>query len=529
MSRRGPSSSSRGQRAASPSEMIGRLRVMVEADQAPPGYEYAQTKLPDTSVEFRAAATVVNLALSMLETPEGRSCITRIGQTFIASRRSFHHIYEDDPRNMPWWVDFFLNRLRATFPNVVLSNHINGEGQTEKSNWARGGLKMRQWDPSMAGTMRLNKKVIENMITAGNNSASTNHPDELTAFESFMFLVSVTIAHELMHLFIGFLAGYNWPSTPPQLSFLPELFNNEIDDQEVGESGRYWEGVVLGGTVETYEDTSNPLGSRQAGDLFLFDSQMRARKLDRGCIRRNLDFNFDFPLRTVGRSIHIDDLDDQRRPMKDARATSLPRGVSLDRDRARTVEPAQLEYYASLPSHTATSIQMKGFDAAFDQHGVRGIRILFGDDTQSHWAWEPSSSVEQDLPACFALFPNGDPSKLRRIIVKHRVHSKDVLKIEYVNMASIDKSQSELGYRRAGGRYSTEYDTNRIYVQSFLIDGPGGERIESFSTLWTHALVGFEIKTNRGRTAAFTGGTVVGFWATMETDPGFTAMGPVLR
>ncbi|EGU74213.1 hypothetical protein FOXB_15274 [Fusarium oxysporum f. sp. conglutinans Fo5176] len=213
----------------------------------------------------------------------------------------------------------------------------------------------------------------------------------------------------------------------------------------------------------------------------------------------------------------------------------------------------------------ATSIQIKGFDVAFDQHGVRGICILFGDGTQSYWAgeyenipkrrvqgyaeedtvthlmggfdaaklviiainrdppsWEPSmstlwypeiptpdllfpgldatinnpfrpsSSVEQDLPACFALFPNGDLSKLRRIIVKHRVHSKDVLKIEYVNMASIDKSQSELGYRRAGERYSTEYDTNRIYVQSFLIDGPGGERIESFSTLWTHALVGFE-------------------------------------
>jgi hypothetical protein len=129
------------------------------------------------------------------------------------------------------------------------------------------------------------------MITAGNNSASTNHPDELTAFESFMFLVSVTIAHELMHLFVGFLAGYNWPSTPPKISFLPQLFNNDIDDEEVGESGRYWEGVVLGGTIESYENTSNPLGSRQAGDLFLFDSQMRARKLDRACIRRNLEFS----------------------------------------------------------------------------------------------------------------------------------------------------------------------------------------------------------------------------------------------
>ncbi|KAF5675450.1 hypothetical protein FCIRC_7434 [Fusarium circinatum] len=81
---------------------------------------------------------------------------------------------------------------------------------------------------------------------------------------------------------------------------------------------------------------------------------MRARKLDQACIRRNLEFNFDFPLRTVGRSIHIDGLDDQRRPMKDVRAASLPRGVSIDRDRARAVEPAQLEYYASLPSHNVT-------------------------------------------------------------------------------------------------------------------------------------------------------------------------------
>ncbi|KAF4946779.1 hypothetical protein FGADI_10983 [Fusarium gaditjirri] len=255
-----------------------------------------------------------------------------------------------------------------------------------------------------------------------------------------------------------------------------------------------------------------------------------------------------------------------------------------------------------LLAQQTTSLQIKGFDVALDQHGVRGICILFCDGTQSHWAgehenipkrklqtyaeddpithlrggfdaaklvtiginrdprsWEPTmsalwypeipapdllfpglhstmnnpfrprSSVEQDLPACFALFPNGDSSKLRRIIVKHRVHSKDVLKIEYVHMSSRDKSKSELGYRRPGRGCSTDYDTDRVYSQNFFIDGPGGERIESFSTLWTHALVGFEIKTNKGRTAAFTGGTVVGFWATMETDSGFTAMGPVLR
>ncbi|KAF4339888.1 hypothetical protein FBEOM_6186 [Fusarium beomiforme] len=159
-----------------------------------------------------------------------------------------------------------------------------------------------------------------------------------------------------------------------------------------------------------------------------------------------------------------------------------------------------------------------------------------------------SSVVDQDLPVCFRLFGDGDPGILSQITVRHRVHDKYTLKMESITMISADKSEAELGFRRTDGRYSKDYDINHEHEESFDIDGPGGERIENVRTCWSYGLfVGFELKTNRDRTVKFTGGSdheddwedgstfnaggrkVVGFWAQMETDPGFLLFGPVIR
>jgi hypothetical protein len=201
------------------------------------------------------------------------------------------------------------------------------------------------------------------MITAGSNSYTTNNPDELSAYESLLFLMSVATAHEIVHFFVGFLTGYDQPSTPDFVNFLPDLFNSSYRGIPVGESGRAWEGMVFGGTLEAFEAQS-PLGARQAGDLFLIDGQKLARKLDQACVKRNLEFSkqtlaaafyvltnsdFDFPLRTVGPAIRLRDLVDQRRTMKEVRTASLP---ASQPDRSRTVETRQLQFYAGLQSHT---------------------------------------------------------------------------------------------------------------------------------------------------------------------------------
>lgn len=39
----------------------------------------------------------------------------------------------------------------------------------------------------------------------------------------------------------------------------------------VGESGRYWEGLHLGGAVEMWSIVGEPLGNRQSGQAYLFE------------------------------------------------------------------------------------------------------------------------------------------------------------------------------------------------------------------------------------------------------------------
>lgn len=139
--------------------------------------------------------------------------------------------------------------------------------------------------------------MVANMIQAGYNAATTSHEDELIAFECFSFELGVTIAHEIMHIFAAFLIGDTHRSTPPPVTFIPELYNEVGDDGiEYGESGRAWEGRALGGIVQAFESRSSILGARQAGILYLVDANSIARPLDHNCIRRCLSLSKSFNL-----------------------------------------------------------------------------------------------------------------------------------------------------------------------------------------------------------------------------------------
>ncbi|KAK5635393.1 hypothetical protein RRF57_011105 [Xylaria bambusicola] len=111
---------------------------------------------------------------------------------------------------------------------------------------------------------------MRNLIQAGDKVTRNRPPYEahLEAYESFTFIMGITVAHELVHFFVGYLTGQDVPDTPEWVSYLPPVYNRvEENGTEIGESGRTWEGYVLGGIVETAEDTSNPLGAYQAGTL----------------------------------------------------------------------------------------------------------------------------------------------------------------------------------------------------------------------------------------------------------------------
>jgi hypothetical protein len=83
------------------------------------------------------------------------------------------------------------------------------------------------------------------------------------SYDMFRFQMAITVAHEIIHLLIGYLTGKKQPHTPPEVSLAP------YGTMVTGESGRYWESLLLGGVVEFYEDSQDPLGNMQAGTPYL--------------------------------------------------------------------------------------------------------------------------------------------------------------------------------------------------------------------------------------------------------------------
>ncbi|KAK7698248.1 hypothetical protein SLS64_012714 [Diaporthe eres] len=144
---------------------------------------------------------------------------------------------------------------------------------------------MMEWDPSFAGIFRLNKFIMEGLIQAGQLATQNKTPASQEAFESFMFLMGITVAHELCHLYVGFFVGDVRPTTPEDISFLPEIYNKSYDDDKVGESGRFWEGTVLGEIVETYHDPSHPLKDRQPGKMYIIDKLEMTRPVPSSTIK----------------------------------------------------------------------------------------------------------------------------------------------------------------------------------------------------------------------------------------------------
>jgi hypothetical protein len=105
--------------------------------------------------------------------------------------------------------------------------------------------------------------------------------DDHDTWNTFLFHRGVTIAHELTHCFIRYLSPNENVRTPIKVSFL----NFGRDSQGEGESGWAMESRLLGGGMRCYEDRSDPLGPRQAGDLWLVCRDSYAYKISPKCIR----------------------------------------------------------------------------------------------------------------------------------------------------------------------------------------------------------------------------------------------------
>jgi hypothetical protein len=123
-------------------------------------------------------------------------------------------------------------------------------------------------------------------------------------FRSFLFLFAVATAHELTHVFVAYLAqGQDVIDsyTPPQVSYLNYTgLSDDTGRPITGESGRWLESRLFGGSIEFYRDSSDDSGQvclkpiflrmsyslkrLQAGIPYILDSEGLARKIQPACI-----------------------------------------------------------------------------------------------------------------------------------------------------------------------------------------------------------------------------------------------------
>ncbi|KAK4677913.1 hypothetical protein QC764_302938 [Podospora pseudoanserina] len=106
-------------------------------------------------------------------------------------------------------VDRYLTKIRADPPTVIVSDQIEGEGETIRLQWINV-LREADYTAILAVFFRLNKMIIDNALhTAGENNANE--------LRGFLFLMALSVAHELIHTFVGFLTGDGGRDTPDSI------------------------------------------------------------------------------------------------------------------------------------------------------------------------------------------------------------------------------------------------------------------------------------------------------------------------
>ncbi|KAI1347079.1 hypothetical protein F5Y01DRAFT_319154 [Xylaria sp. FL0043] len=339
-----------------PRQQVGGLRVSMDAAYADTISGGAGTvPLDPTSFEFRAAAAAVDLGLYLLEIHEGHRHLPAIGLK-VVTHRGHSHIR---PEHLHGLANTFTNKLRDSFPPLLLTNYITGQGLLRKV--IREGS-INEWEPSKAGMICLDLTMIQNLLSVGEKAFLYPHEHMYTdAFQDFMVLMAVTIAHELVHLWVGYLtASWDSPHTPVQVDFLASYYTGarhygtDNHGNGCGDSGRVWEDLAFGGTLEAFGEPSNLLKAYQAGTLYCINRSGAAREVRRSWIKdflRRRNFRLPFVVKDDATPIAV--LRAQTWNMNEVRKNLVPGEVTQalrgDYEMPREITREDLEIYRVQP------------------------------------------------------------------------------------------------------------------------------------------------------------------------------------
>lgn len=99
--------------------------------------------------------------------------------------------------------------------------------------------------------------------------------------EKALFFLALTVAHEMVHVYFGFLTADEGRNTPALTNYPEGLSVGAMN----GESGRYWEGQFIGAVTKAYYQPGDPLGLAQAGILYFCEKDDRGYELSQAWIK----------------------------------------------------------------------------------------------------------------------------------------------------------------------------------------------------------------------------------------------------
>ncbi|KAK4204303.1 hypothetical protein QBC40DRAFT_261780 [Triangularia verruculosa] len=291
---------------------MSRIGNLVVHDTDAPDETGEIPTIPRNSSRVKVVEAVIDLALSILETTQGKAALVRTATEIVNERIRLNHpiIYRDPVDRLPDLINRFLREMRRDFPFVYLGI-IAGEGEAVRVKDPNWRTDLSRWQPKAAGPLYLHRYIINNMI------ACLSQPDKARDnYKVFKFQMAITVAHEIVHFLTGLLIDPvpRRQYTPPRVTL--EIYGNRAK----GESGRFFEKMLLGGVVECYEDETDRMGDQQAGVPWIFPDSKKSSlgfRVSMTYIDRFVNKEFSFPIQTSAnyRPIKRSDLRDRSREM----------------------------------------------------------------------------------------------------------------------------------------------------------------------------------------------------------------------
>ena len=238
----------------------------------------------------KSVCDAVNVGLAIVSCSRGREAIRHVGTQVIQhSETGQQWAFDRKKHDMTKWVDRFLRKVGSEFLPVVLERMPNAMGKFTPGDWIQPGQDaLKVWEPHMAGHVSLEALVnISSPNARGSAQRTTCVPShdansklydstqmindmalarenkEKSTYTILLFIAGITVAHELMHSFVRYLAGPFESRTPVDVTHPPDWFS-----QSWGESGFALEALLLGGCPHTYFKDNDLLGACQAGEIW---------------------------------------------------------------------------------------------------------------------------------------------------------------------------------------------------------------------------------------------------------------------